>query len=440
MPKMAVDSDHTPLIIGSGRAVQLCRELELAGIEPMMSVERDGALTSGATLPVDALAVRESAGAAKRLRQQLFDSLVAGWTLSLAVTRLGEGAAARDALSGVCEIIGLAAQDAGVAAKNVGIAIDASSLEPQAAWRLRSSFLGDGPLYLLPGHAMMRPDETAGERSRHERFWLQLWHLRSTGMLRPAYAPLVACRCPLLGAEMALGVIPITDIQAPAASAWVSMKLHMAHFADQSGSIHDGMLEEALGRAVEIGDELHALANWPTAQMRHDAWLNRRLAIVITGFGDLLQMRGLDPGEFVSLQSMCGTLRRVRDVLQRHSGRIARQAGHLPALEQADPSRMLPGGKIRCGWRKRWQAAVERAAIRHRNLLVLSPWSVFPAEARPDYRYANLLPLLGFADACAFPKPPALAHWNVNQFKSFHQRAWAVLQQRDTSQQIAEWP
>ena len=128
----------------------------------------------------------------------------------------------------------------------------------------------------------------------------------------------------------------------------------------------------------------------------------------------------------------------IQDILQRESRAIARGTGHLPALEQADPSRSLPKGRVRNSWRTRWREALEVAAIRHRNLLVLSPWSVFPTNEPADYRYSDLLPLLGFADAGAFFGPPALSHWDIGQFKSFHQRAWAVLQQRDVSRQIAE--
>ena len=49
----------------------------------------------------------------------------------------------------------------------------------------------------------------------------------------------------------------------------------------------------------------------------------------------------------------------------------------------------------------------------------------------------DLLPVLGIANACAFSAAPDLSHWTVDEFKRFHQRAWAVLQQRDAAHQIA---
>ena len=70
--------------------------------------------------------------------------------------------------------------------------------------------------------------------------------------------------------------------------------------------------------------------------------------------------------------------------------------------------------------------------------MVLSPWSVFPTRGPADTRYFDLLPLLQFADAHAFAHPPALGHWNVNEFKAFHQRASAIIEQKDRSLLIAE--
>jgi hypothetical protein len=96
----------------------------------------------------------------------------------------------------------------------------------------------------------------------------------------------------------------------------------------------------------------------------------------------------------------------------------------------------MPGGQSRDGWSRRWQQEVTATAVRHRNLLVISPWSIFPADVA-DLRYANLLPLLRYADTCSIGPPPELTAWNLRDFKSFHQQAAAVLHQRGRTQQIA---
>ena len=50
----------------------------------------------------------------------------------------------------------------------------------------------------------------------------------------------------------------------------------------------------------------------------------------------------------------------------------------------------------------------------------------------------KLLPLLRHSDACAFRRNLSIEHWNLNEFKSFHQRARAVLKQRIATSRIAE--
>jgi len=410
----------------------------MSGIDPLLTFTRDGAPASGIALSADATAVFSSDSAASHFRQQAYDVLAAGLPLSVSVFRLGPGKQAGETFGRLCELLRAATEAAAARSADIEMAIEAGSLTPQAAWSCRSNHLGDGPVYLFPERSMLQPDASPAQRNRHERFWLQLWHLRATRTLRVAYAPFVVSQCPLLSAEAAQGIVPCIGLQGPLGSAWVPLRLNLVRFADSGGKLMKGALEDALCRAVEIGDALHTLAPWPTAQTRHDAWLNRRLAIIVTGFGDLLQQRGLDPGRFQALQTLCDCLQSVQEILQRQSRQLASRKERLPALLQTDPSRELPRGVVRNSWHKRWSMAVDLAAIGHRNLLVLPLWSVFPLTGRADYRYSDLLPVLGFADACAFSGPPDLSHWNVKQFKSFHQRAWAVLQQRDAAHQIAE--
>ena len=74
--------------------------------------------------------------------------------------------------------------------------------------------------------------------------------------------------------------------------------------------------------------------------------------------------------------------------------------------------------------------------MRHRNLLAISPWGLFPA-GDIDPRYINLLPLLRFADTCAVDILPDMGEWTFAAFKRFHQQAAAVLHQRGATHQIA---
>jgi len=437
---MAVDRNNVPDIIDLDRAGRLCRELQLAGVEPMLTTSSDGHRTTGVALTVDAGAVQKSEAAAAQFRRQAFDALVQGLPLSVAVTNPGSVADAADRFRGLCEFLRTTVDDAGVHPASVELLIEASSMSPQTAWLMRCELLGEGALYVIAPRSLMRPDDTAIEKSCHDRFWLQLWHLRRNGLLRALCAPYVLPQCPLLSVEPATIVVPVVSLQAPPGSAWIPLHVDLSRFADDKGVLRETALEQALLRCVEIGELLHDRAVWPTAQMRHDGWLNRRLAIILSGFGDIARRRGYDPARFASLAELSDALRWVQDILRRQSQSIARRTQSLPALEQSDPTRALPAGVLGDGWRKRWQDAADFAAHRHRNLVVMSPWSVFPSAQAADYRYADLLPLLDFAHALSFTKPPPLGGWNVSEFKSFHQRAWAVIDARSVTQQIAEEP
>jgi hypothetical protein len=397
---MAIDRDHTPFTI-------------------------DGAGISGVALAVDATLIHESIAAAAYLRQQILDLAIAGSSLSVAVHWSCSDRSNADTFRFLCDWLGAALDDAGARSCNIGMLVDAGSLAPLTTWELRSAYLGSGPLHISTSQQLVQECQ-----------WEQLWLQRSNTMIRPVYVPFVSSQCRLLPVETANGVIPGVDIQAPTGSAWVNVPVDISSFADIDGDLDEEALEAAIRGGVAAGDEAHSQAFWPTAQMRHDGWLNRRLAITLSGIGTLVQRRDADPTRFRTLDEMCQLIRRIRDFALTESQRLASSKGNVPALEQGDPARLMPGGQSRDGWSRRWQQEVAATAVRHRNLLVISPWSIFPRDAA-DLRYANLLPLLRYADTCSFGPPPELAAWNLKDFKGFHQQAAAVLQQRGVMQQIA---
>ena len=170
--------------------------------------------------------------------------------------------------------------------------------------------------------------------------------------------------------------------------------------------------------------------------MQHDSWLNRRLAISITGLGDLVVRRQHDPRRLECLQDLRETMRWIQSIVNTHSQRVAAETGTVPVLEQSNPINTMTGDDNR--WARRWHAAVAKHATACRNLLAMSPWSVFPSVVSPTPAFSNLLPLLEFADACAFSKPPPLDGWNINDFIRLNQRVWAVRERREASQLFAE--
>jgi hypothetical protein len=274
-------------------------------------------------------------------------------------------------------------------------------------------------------------------RDRSDTYWSELWKLRDVARVHTAFASLVVPQCPLLSAETAAAVLPSLGLQVPKGSAWVTMRVELTRFLRAGGRLDEAALQRSLETCVDVGEELHDIARWPTPDMQHDAWMNRRLGIAVTGLGDLLQRRRMDPANHDSLRYLNQLLLRIRETLQSRSRYLARHSEQLPAITLSDPSHALPSGGVREDWRRCWRQAVQASLVRHRNLLVISPWALFPAGTAADFRYAELLPLLRHADTCAVNKTVSIAHWSPKEFKCFHQRARAVLQQRSATSLIA---
>ena len=180
-------------------------------------------------------------------------------------------------------------------------------------------------------------------------------------------------------------------------------------------------------------DRLH----WSQAGQLSDARQNRRLAISVTGLGDLILPRGLDPQDLDALRWLSAIVMRIRKILWHHSGQMARKYGCLPALCRSDPSNGWDDSAHRESWRHHWRIALEKSAVRHRNMLVLSPYSVLPSDGSCDAAYTDLLPAIACADAWSFADVPQAGNWNLSEYKTFHRRAWAVIQGRKTGTFVA---
>ena len=270
-----------------------------------------------------------------------------------------------------------------------------------------------------------------------EQDWASLREQLDEESVTLAFADCVVPQCPLLSAEPATVVETPLGLQVPAASAWVCMRIELARFTKPDGSLDENDLHRSLKTCVDVGDEIHDIVQWPTPEQRHDAWLNRRLAVMIDGIGDVAACAEEDRHSHRSLRRLNQMLLAARHTLQSRSRAIALRSGRLPAITLSDPSHRLPAGSIRDDWRRRWQQAVRVSLVRHRNLLALSPWSLFPADRPADFGYAEFLPLLRHADAVAFHKNVSTSHWNLNEFKHFCLRARAVLRQRNATSLIA---
>ncbi len=265
-----------------------------------------------------------------------------------------------------------------------------------------------------------------------DRVWQRLWDLRD--VVSVAIPTVVSSPCSLLAEEHADTLCLSTGMQVPMSSAWVSRQVDLASFVRSDGDIRLPELEKALVECVDSGDAMHDAAGWDNAALQSDSHLNRRLAIAVRGWGSVVALRNADPGEFATLTALQQLARHVRVILESRSRALAAEHGHCPVLD-------LEGvriGRYSDELMTRWQSALEASAMRHRNLLMMSPWDVFPRGQAADLRYMDLLPLLRCANSLFFQRDVDIGHWNVNEFRGFYERISAILTQDDGTGLIAK--
>jgi hypothetical protein len=386
-------------------------------------------------LLADACACLEMAAAAEHFVSQVYDILASGAPLAVTVQHLRRSDDADAALAATFDKLRQGIRAAGVASAGVEVVIPDPPMEPASLVAIRDAVLGPVSTHIMLSPESMTPRRTgSGDDDR----WRQLWQLRQVPGLELAYPAQVRPACGLLAAERAAAVLPGSYAQVPVGTAWVPLGINLSRFIDGAGVLQPRVLAQALWRAVQAGEKLHDLVTWPSASLRHDSWLNRRLAVWLTGLGDLARARGHAPGSFACLADLSRLLSWARATLLRYSRRIAVDTQSLPALEHQDPSHSLEQGRLRDTWQQHWRAAIRRQPVRHRNLMLLSPWSVFPADSPAEHGYTDLLPVLRHTDTCTLAGRPNLAAWDLARFAAFHRRAWAALEQRDVTGQIAE--
>jgi len=240
--------------------------------------------------------------------------------------------------------------------------------------------------------------------------------------LEPA---VVTSLCPLLAAEAAEDFLPQVCMRVPKHSAWIPFQLDLAAYADANGDVSEVPLERALHDCVDDGDELHDRTDWVEPLIEYDSWLNRRLAIALRGWGDIVDRRGADPESLRTLRDMEALAEWVCTTLHDRSRQLAARREWCPALDEA--SALVLQQKQSRAVKRRLKQAIRHVAVRHRNLTSISPWDVFPRGKRADLRYADLLPLTRFADSLSFQCDANISDWNVNDFNSFCQRIAAIV-------------
>ena len=214
-------------------------------------------------------------------------------------------------------------------------------------------------------------------------------------------------------------------MRVPVHSAWVPMQVDLSSFADSAGTLATTSLKNTLESTVDDGEKLHDQTEWGDSRVEYDSWLNRRLAIALRGWGDIVARRGANPTALQTLRDMEELAEWACRVLHDRSRVLAASKNWCPALDEAGSLVMQTRQSRR--WGRRWKRAMQDVAVRHRNLTTISPWDVFPRDIPADLRYADLLPLTRFADSLSFHRDVSIQHWNVNDFKGFYERLAAIV-------------
>ncbi|MEL7187162.1 MAG: hypothetical protein AAFN50_12120 [Pseudomonadota bacterium] len=234
---------------------------------------------------------------------------------------------------------------------------------------------------------------------------------------------LISSPCPLLPTERADEYLPSACMVVPKNSAWVSMQINLADYLTENHGFDSAALESALCVCVDNGDRRHDEMQWPEPLIEYDSWLNRRLAIALRGWGDVVQQRDSDPQSITVLRELEELALWACDTLHARSRTLANGSNWCPALDEAGARVLRKDASKR--WNRRWKRAIADVAIRHRNLTSMSPWDVFPSGSRADMRFADLLPVTRFADSLSFQCDIDISHWNASNFKRFRERVAA---------------
>ena len=253
--------------------------------------------------------------------------------------------------------------------------------------------------------------------------WQRLWEMRDLTPIGALIPAVVTSACPLLPAENADAVLVASLTQVPSGSAWASFEIDLARYVRPDGGLREGLLDAALRACVAEGERRHDETRWDDPTQLADSNNNRRLSVLVRGWGDVVAMRRADPSAVETLHAIESLADRITAVLAAESRSMAADIGHCPALDIAGTRVVQHGREMSARWRR----AVMENGVRHRNLLTISPWDVFPRGTPADFCYMNLLPVIHKAHAVSMRREADISGWDARDFKAFHERVSAIL-------------
>lgn len=430
----------TPDLVESAGVDACLRYLRKHRVIPHLIKTRYGPGAGGLALRVSVSSYLDSPSAAGELHDRLRHILDCYVPVTLALTDPGHENAATDTrhmLEEFCSTLRDALPAHSLEHGLVGTSIR-SHVVPLQAYLVITSVLGKGPRFVMLDSLQMQHHADARVQATTEANWLELWHRRQSARTAQAvYAESVRSHCSLLADEKTASILPTLAMPVPAESAWLPVELFLPDFADGRGHLNMPAVRAALRACLEANESLATQLCWSSELQRLDSRTNNRIALLLTGLGDLVAARRMQATEIHCLRWADSIVRAVQGELLNTSREMARNKETLPSLLQSDPSNVWHNFEQQHSWSSRWHQTLQAEAVRHRNLLVLSPYSVLPRGSKCSPDFTDLLPVLEHADAISFCKAPTFANWNVSEFSRFHRRAWAVIMRGNPRQHVA---
>ena len=230
----------------------------------------------------------------------------------------------------------------------------------------------------------------------------------------------------LMGTERPDTIMPLSLFEAPADTAWLGMQFDLSAIPTEQIERGIGHLKKLVRVGVRLADNLIDAVTWPSEELRRDALANRRLAAHVTGIGDLVLRHRLDPAAFSTLRLLQRWLTLFKRQLLRESLRLAQERGPYPALNAEQLVRALVPryGEARA------RRIIARRSPRHRQLLALSPYCVFPRIPTdiPSQAWLNLLPLIRVADNITMHGSQVRSLINRADYERLLRSTWALIQ------------
>jgi hypothetical protein len=232
--------------------------------------------------------------------------------------------------------------------------------------------------------------------------------------------PVMALR-PLSGlhaVERGECVMPDSLFEVRADTAWLMLEIDATRLGPPA------KLRAELSACLRMADNLIEEIYWPRPTLQLDALLNRRVGIHISRLGDLLTQRGMHPSDSRTFNWLRRWLRFVRRCFVHESILLARRRGPFPELGATE---LIAELTPRYGQQDA-SRMVKHRSLRHRHLLALSPFTLFPEESTEvaDECWLNLIPVIECADALTMYGPDPRNRLSVRDWGRLLQLTGAI--------------